>query len=751
MADLHPTYSGGVVENWSIHPALPTGLNFSNGVLSGTPSVNMTTTMFTVYANNSGGSAAATINITILEPVVNLLYNPANLTLMRGTTMVPLLPSVSGGNVSEWGIEPALPSGLNFADGVFSGTPAVNMTRTQFTVYANTSGGSAMAWVNITILEPAVDLSFNPYNLTLTRNVPMTPLSPTVSGGDVEVWTIEPALPLGLNFSNGVISGTPEVNMTTTMFTVWANTSGGSASTTVNITVLEPTVDFLYAPNSVVMTRGETANTVAPVFGNDASAEAWGISPALPAGLNFSNGVITGTPEVNMTATVFTIYANNSGGSAAAYLTITVLEPLAIVTYVPENITLTRGEDNASILPLLSGGMVETWTITPALPDGLVFDNGSITGVPLVNSTNTTYTVSAQNTGGVAYAYLNITVVEPVAVLSLNHSFLLTRGETYLNATVNNTGGMVATWWVEPALPLGLTMEHGVLLGVAEVNMTATVFTIYANNSGGLSNVSFTLEVIEPVAIIAYADAEITLVNGVTPGRIVPLLAGGSPENWSIEPALPPGLAFVDGYIVGVAETNLSTTTFTVYANNTGGVAIATFNLTVNQPTFYARYLVTRYVLDVNESMDSKPPLYYFGNNQNPVWSISPSLPEGLVFDTNNGRINGAALEPSNETNYTVVVYGEMVPVQLFVIIEVREEAKPIVVESVRNTTEVVEYQLPIIEEVDDSFDMYWICFPLLLVVTLLLAAAINNFLALTSKPQDDEEDNEEDEESEDG
>ena len=64
------------------------------------------------------------------------------------------------------------------------------MTQTQFTVYANTSGGSAMAWVNITVLEPAVSLSYDPYNLTLTRNVSMTPLSPTVSGGDVEVWTI---------------------------------------------------------------------------------------------------------------------------------------------------------------------------------------------------------------------------------------------------------------------------------------------------------------------------------------------------------------------------------------------------------------------------------------------------------------------------------------------------------------------------------------------------------------------------------
>ena len=218
-------------------------------------------------------------------------------------------------------------------------------------------------------------------------------------------------------------------------------------------------------PNSVVMTRNETVDAIGPVFGSDASAEAWGISPALPAGLNFSDGVITGTPEVNMTATVFTIYANNSGGSAAAYLTITILEPLATVVYLPENITLTRGEENASILPLLSGGMVETWTITPALPDGLVFDNGSITGVPLVNSTNTTYTVSATNTGGTAFSYLNITVVEPLAVLALNESFLLTRGEDVLNVSVNNTGGQVASWSIEPALPAGINLWNGLLYG----------------------------------------------------------------------------------------------------------------------------------------------------------------------------------------------------------------------------------------------------------------------------------------------
>ena len=131
--------------------------------------------------------------------------------------------------------------------------------------------------------------------------------------------------------------------MTTTMFTIWANTSGGASSATVNITILEPAVDFIYTPNSLVLTRNETVNATSPMFGNDATADEWGISPALPEGLNFANGTVSGTPLLNMTATVFTVYANNSGGTGVAYLTITVLEPVATVVYVPENITRTRG------------------------------------------------------------------------------------------------------------------------------------------------------------------------------------------------------------------------------------------------------------------------------------------------------------------------------------------------------------------------------------------------------------------------
>jgi hypothetical protein len=414
-----------------------------------------------------------------------------------------------------------------------------------------------------------------------------------------------------------------------------------------------------------------------------------------------------------------------------------VLEPVATVLYVPENITLTRGEDNASLVPILGGGMVASWSISPELPEGMVFDNGTITGVPLVNMTNTTFTVMALNSGGMAFAFLNLTVVEPVAILAFNESFVVTRGEDLLNQTVNNTGGAVASWAIEPALPDGVSIVDGWLYGVAQVNLSETVFTLWANNSGGSVNISFTLEVLEPVANLSYPVGDITLIRGSSRSNLRPLLEGGVPETWEIEPALPEGMRLVNGFVIGVPMGMIETTTFTVWANNSGGSASATFTLTVNQPTYLARYPVTRVVLEVNETMTPIFPLYYFGSAQQPDWAISPELPEGLVFF--DGRISGTPTVAWNETNYSVTVTGDMVPVELFIIIEVRGEPD-LVVENIRNATEEQVFSLPDLTPEDDSFDMYWVCFPLLLLVTLMGVAAINNFLALTAKDEEDED-----------
>jgi hypothetical protein len=126
----------------------------------------------------------------------------------------------------------------------------------------------------------------------------------------------------------------------------------------------------------------------------------------------------------------------------------------------------------------------------------------------------------------------------------------------------------------------------------------------------------------------------------------------------------------------------------------------------------------------------------------------SSALPAGLVFD--NGTLSGTPTEQSNLTNYTVMVTGEMVPIEFYVPIEVRSELN-VTVPSIRNTSTEEVFSLPEPEVNDDSFDMYFICFPILLLVLLLGVAAINNFLALVAKDEDDENEPENEEKGNEG
>ena len=179
----------------------------------GTPEVNSTRMMYTVWANNTGGSTNVSLNITILEPSANIVYNPPNLILTRGQAMDPVVPEVDGGAIESWEIVPDLPDGLIFDNGTISGTPTVNMTLSTFLIYANNSGGSALVGISMTILEPAPTITYQTDYLILTRGEEMSSaLHAIFGGGAVASFNVEPELPDGLNFTNGTIFGTPTVN-----------------------------------------------------------------------------------------------------------------------------------------------------------------------------------------------------------------------------------------------------------------------------------------------------------------------------------------------------------------------------------------------------------------------------------------------------------------------------------------------------------------------------------------------------------
>ena len=186
---LSPTITGsGEITSWEINASLPSGLTFetSNGTIWGTPTELWTQTAYTVWANNSGGSAVAYLNITVVDELPTIAYSPNDLDLTNNTASsdLPLSPTITGsGEITSWEINASLPSGLTFetSNGTIWGTPTELWTQTAYTVWANNSGGSAVAYLNITVVDELPTIAYSPNDLDLTNNTASSdlPLSPT--------------------------------------------------------------------------------------------------------------------------------------------------------------------------------------------------------------------------------------------------------------------------------------------------------------------------------------------------------------------------------------------------------------------------------------------------------------------------------------------------------------------------------------------------------------------------------------------
>ena len=108
---LNATLNGsGNITSWEINATLPAGLNFGtdNGTIWGIPTVLQTTaTTYTIWANNSGGSSSATINITIVDELPGpFQYNPENNTWTNNTEvhLAPQFINGTTGNGSTWNV-----------------------------------------------------------------------------------------------------------------------------------------------------------------------------------------------------------------------------------------------------------------------------------------------------------------------------------------------------------------------------------------------------------------------------------------------------------------------------------------------------------------------------------------------------------------------------------------------------------------------------------------------------------------------
>ena len=319
--------------------------------------------------------------------------------------------------------------------------------------------------------------------------------------------------------------------------------------------------------------------------------------------------------------------------------------------------------------PTSSGGTVASYSVTPALPAGLVMSpsTGIVSGTPTVVSATTSYTVTASDSAGSTTAVLSITVNDQ-APTALSYAAGMAAYTVNVPITPNfptNSGGTVVSYAVLPALPSGLSLDTstGIISGDPTALAAAAKYTVTATNSGGNTTapVTFAVNAVPSSAIsapagLAYNPSNVVFTVGVPIPEIAPTSTGGAPTAYSVLPALPANLrisgapvaaAIADnatGVISGTPSAASPMATYQVTASNSAGSTTATLTITVNAPGVSPSGLAYQTPAPVYVAGVAIIPDAPVANPTIPTgstYSASPDLPSGLSMDPSTGIVTG--------------------------------------------------------------------------------------------------------------
>ena len=163
--------------------------------------------------------------------------------------------------------------------------------------------------------------------------------------------------------------------------------------------------------------------------------------------------------------------------------------------------SFTVGSAITAINPTITGTL-SGFTVSPALPAGLSLDpgKGTITGTPTAITAAANYTVTAMVSGGTTTSTAISIAVNDVAPSQLSYSassFTFSATVSSSTLTPKAAGGAVVGWSISPALPAGLDFNttNGSISGTPTAPAASSSYVVTAQNSGGQSTVTLTIEV----------------------------------------------------------------------------------------------------------------------------------------------------------------------------------------------------------------------------------------------------------------
>ena len=714
---------GNVTYGISGSPSISSlGLNFytANGAITGTATSNLLTqTTYTVTLTDEvPTSVSQTFNLTINDPTpITTTKAFASKTVyvgdtFSGSSLIPV--SASNNNVSpiRYAVSPyPLVGGLIYSNvsGNITGTVAnlnVNTTTTYTVTATDLLSQFATASFDLTVNYRDLTTSLVNSDKTLVANSSIIPFTPVTAAGGYGTITlsIAPTVPsgnltisaLGLNFgsANGSIYGTPNANITTTSYTVTANTAVGQTSSksfllTINPPPPPPPINTTLKISNQTLIVGQANVSVIPVTANGGVGTlTFTLDKVLPTALKFTpTGQLLGIPNVTSSSTTYTVIITDQNTPTPTVnnsnqFNLNVINPDAIVpTQVYSANTFVTGVNITPYKPVTATGGYGTLTFKAgnvstgnSFINGLTFgSDGQVSGTPINYANATVFTVwISDQAGQTVTSSFNLTITPPTltSTLKITTPPVFTRLVPIIPFTpVTAVGGYGGySYSISPPLPgnLELNANTGVISNVAVVNSSLTSYTLTVTDvRSQTTSQSFSLTVNEPPALTTSLDhSTVALVRNKDQASVSPVSANGGVGSisFSANISLPLGLSFSTlGKISGIATQSFANAAVLITAKDSlptsPQTSSQTFYLSVTNPPLVAT-LTTPTVSISQYKAASFQPVTASGTGVYPYVYTSTTLPTGLSINKDTGYITGTPGIGTSQasTGYTITI-----------------------------------------------------------------------------------------------